>query len=724
MSWSRRDFLVASAAAGGGLLLSCRLGRDTLVSAEGFAPSAWIRIGRDGTVTLVVSQVEMGQGTYTALPMLLAEELEVGLDQVNIEAAPADTRRHMNPAVGFQVTGGSTSVLAFWDPLRQAGATARVMLINAAALSLGVPAESCRVERGVIYHDASGRSLSYGAVADRAATLTLPRDVRLKEPGEWKLIGTPVNRVDSPAKVNGTAKFGIDTMLPGMRFAAVASSPVFGGSLRSVDEAPARAVAGVSQVVRLPAAVAVIACNTWAAFRGLAALDIKWDEGPHATLTTADVARELEQASAKPGRVARADGDMDAAKFAAFGRVEAAYEAPFLAHATMEPVNCTVHVQRDRCDVWVGTQVAGRAQAAAADATGLSRDQVFIHNQLLGGGFGRRLEVDFIDLSVEIARQVEGPVKVTWSREEDIQHDMYRPYYYDRIAADVDASGMPLAWTHRIAGASILSRWAEKSVAGLRAAGLGKVFATAKGIDIDAVDGAVNVPYTFPAIRVEYVRQDPPGIPTAFWRGVGPTHNVFVVESFIDELAAAAKKDPVAYRLALLEDAPRAAAVLRLSAEKSGWGAPMPPGTGRGVSVQHVFGTYVAMVAEVEVKGSDVRVTRVVAAVDCGTQVNPDTIVAQMEGGIIFGASGALHGEITLKDGRVQQSNFGDYRVMRINETPRIEVHLVKNFEPPGGMGEPGTAAVMPAIANAVFAATGYRVRKLPIVPALAAAVT
>jgi isoquinoline 1-oxidoreductase beta subunit len=721
MAWSRRDFIVAGAAAGGGLLLSCRIGsRPGEALAPGtFAPNAWIRVAPDGAITLVMSQVEMGQGTHTSMPMLIAEELDVGLDQVTLEAAPPDNSRYANPALGFQATGGSTSVRVMWMPLRQAGATARAMLVAAAAKEWGVDRASCSVERGVVSHPATGRTLPYGQLAGKAALLPVPENVSVKDPKDWKLIGTSARRLDSPAKVNGTAKFGIDTVLPGMWFASVAASPVFGGTLASVDDSKAMAIKGVYKVVHLDNAVAVVAAHTWAARQGLAALDIQWNAGPHATHSTADIVRQLETESARPGTVAREDGDVVAALNGAATRVEAIYEAPFLAHATMEPPNCTVHVRADACDVWVGTQVATRAQATAAKVTGLPTGQVKVHNYLIGGGFGRRLEVDYIAQAVAIARQVDGPVKVIWSREEDIQHDMYRPYYYDRIAAGLDAAGAPVAWTHRIAGSSIISRWAEKSIRGLRAAGFRNLYSTIKGIDLDAVDGAVNTPYAFP-MQVEYVRVEPRGIPTAFWRGVGPTHNVFVVESFIDELAAAAGQDPVAYRRQLLTNNPRAAAVLELAASRASWGDPLPAGRGRGVSVQHVFGSYVAQVAEVEVSGSEVKVIRVVAAVDCGIQVNPGIIEAQMQSGIIFGVTGALFGEITLKNGRVEQSNFDNYRMLRMNESPRIEVHLVGSAEAPGGMGEPGTSAVMPAIANAVFAATGKRVRKLPISTALA----
>jgi len=464
----------------------------------------------------------------------------------------------------------------------------------------------------------------------------------------------------------------------------------------------------------------VVADHMWAAKQGLAALDIRWDEGPNAKLSTADIVQQLAAASQKSGVVARNEGDAPKAMAGAARKVEAVYEVPFLAHATMEPVNCTVHVRPDGCDIWVGTQVPTFTQTAAAKLTGLPRDKVRVHNHLLGGGFGRRLEVDFIIRAVQIAQQVASPVKVVWTREEDIQHDMYRPYYYDRIAAGLDQHGMPIAWTHRITGSSIMGRVINqlfpKTLRVMRAAGLHQLAAMVRGLDVDAVEGAAEPPYTLPNIRVEYVRQEPPGVPTAFWRGVGPTHNIFVVESFMDELAAAAKRDPVEYRHALLGKSPRARAVLELAAQRAGWGQPLPAGHGRGVSLLHAFGSYIAQVAEVSVsKAGDVRVHRVVCAVDCGTIVNPDTVKAQMESGIIFGITAALFGEITIKDGRVEQSNFNNYRVLRINEAPLVDVHLVRSTEAPGGIGEPGTTAVMPAVANAIFEATGKRIRKLPV---------
>ena len=725
---SRRTFLQTGAAVGGGLLLGFTLPPLSPLSPlpprvrnDGpFAPNAFIRIDRDGRVTLMMHKVEMGQGTYTSMPMLLAEELEVELSQVRLEHAPPNDALYAEPLFGVQETGGSTSVRGNWEPLRRAGAGARALLVAAAAQTWNVDTSSCHATGGVVIHGPTGRTLAYGALVDRAATLSLPGDVPLKHPKDWKLIGTPAKRLDSPDKVNGKAQYGIDVRLPGLKVATVAVCPVFGGKLASVDDSRAKAIPGVHQVVRLADAVAVVAEHMWAAQQGVAALDIRWDEGPNAQLTTADIVRQLDAASQKPGVVARKDGDVAQAMAGAARKIEAIYQVPFLAHATMEPVNCTVHVRPDGCDLWVGTQVPTFAQTAAAKVTGLPKDSVLVHNYLLGGGFGRRLEVDFIVRAVEIAKQVAGPVKVVWTREADIQHDMYRPYYYDRIAAGLDERGTPIAWSHRVTGSSIMARVTSelfpKTLRVMRAAGWHQLVAMVKGLDVDAVEGAAEPPYALPNIRVEYVRQEPPSIPTAFWRGVGPTHNIFVVESFIDELAAATQHDPFQYRRALLDQSPRAKGVLELAALQAGWGRALAPGSGRGISLLHAFGSYIAQVAEVSVsKQGDVRVGRVVCAVDCGTIVNPDTVKAQMESGIIFGISAALWGEITLKNGRVEQHNFNDYRVLRLPEAPVIEVHLVQSTAAPGGVGEPGTSAVMPAVANAIFAATGKRIRKLPV---------
>jgi isoquinoline 1-oxidoreductase subunit beta len=704
---SRRRLLQAAAAAGGGLILSLHLpfanGQAEAAGADRFAPNAFIRIGSDGQIVLTMPYVEMGQGTYTSIPMLIAEELEVDLKQVRLEHAPPNEKLYGNPLLGgIQATGNSNAVRAAWQPLRQAGAIARTMLVSAAAKRWNVDAASCRAQSGEVLHVPTGRRVKYGALAADAARIPVPETVALKRPEDFKLIGTPAKRLDTPAKVNGTAVFGIDVRPPGVKIATLAQSPVFGGRVKSVDDAAAKAVKGVRQIVQLDDAVAVVADHMGAAKKGLAALKIEWDDGPHAKLNTDDIAGELEKATLNPGAVAQNIGDVDKAMASAVTKVEATYHVPFLAHATMEPMNCTAHVRKDGCEVWLGSQAMAWVQAAAAKTAGLPLDKVVVHNHLIGGGFGRRLEADGVIRAVQIAQHVDGPVKVVWTREEDIQHDMYRPYWFDRMSAGLDAKGMPVAWGHRFAGSSVLARWAPPFFN--------------NGLDPDTTEGAIDLVYALPNMHVEYLRVEPPGIPTAFWRSVGPSHNVFVTESFIDELAAAAKHDPVAYRLALLDKAPRAKAVLELVAQKAGWGQPLPERVGRGVSLQFVFATYMAQVAEVEVaKDGAVRVRRVVCAVDCGTVVNPDTVQAQIQSAIIFGITAALHGKITLKDGRVEQTNFDTYQMLRLNEAPAIEVHIVQNFEPPGGMGEAGTSAIPPAVTNAIFAATGKRLRKLPV---------
>src|SRR2546426_4016732 len=576
------------------------------------------RIGTEGRVTMIMGQVEMGQGMYTAMPMLLAEELEVGLDQVRLEHAPPDDKLYANPIFGFQATGGSPSVKGLYLPMRRAGATARTMLIAAAAQRWNVDPASCRAERGAVIHTASRRRIRYGALTAAAAELPIPDNVALKRPEDFKLIGTPAKRLDTPAKVNGTAPYGIDVRLPGMKIATVAASPVLGGTVAGLDEAKAMAIAGVRQIVRLDDVVAVVADHMWAAKQGLAALAIRWDDGPNASVSTADVVQGLDAASQQPGVVARTQGQVADVLAGAAKKIDAVYQVPFLAHATMEPMNCTVHVQKDRCEVWTGSQTLTRAQATAARVTGLPLEKVVVHNHVLGGGFGRRLEYDWVTQAVRIGQQVEGPVKVVWTREEDMQHEFYRPYYYDRMAAGLDAGGKPVAWTHRIVGPAILARYLPP--------------AFRNGIDLDGVDGAVQLLYDIPAIQVEFVRHEEPVLNTTFWRGVGPTHNVFVIESFMDELAAAAKADPVEYRRALLGKAPRARAVLDLAAKQAGWGRPLPAGRGRGVALLYSWwGSYLAEVAEVEVsKAGELRVHRIVCAVDCGTVINPDTVKAQI----------------------------------------------------------------------------------------------
>jgi len=702
---SRRGFLQAGAVAGGGLLLSLSLpfaNRET-EAADSFTPNAFIRIGSDGQIVLTMPYVEMGQGTYTSIPMLIAEELEVELGQVRLEHAPPNEKLYGNPLLaGVQATGNSNAVRAAWQPLRQAGAIARTMLVSAAAKRWNVDPASCRAQKGEVRHEPTGRRATYSELAADAARIPVPENVALKRPEQFNLIGTPAKRLDTPAKVNGTAIYGIDVRPPGVKIATLAQSPVFGGRVKRVDDAAAKAVKGVRQIVRLDDAVAVVADHMGAAKKGLAALVIEWDDGPHAKLNTEAIARELEKATLNSGAVAQNIGDVGKAMLSAVTKVEATYQVPFLAHAAMEPMNCTVHVRKDGCEVWVGNQAIARAQAAAAKTAGLPLDKVVVHNHLIGGGFCRRLEIDGVIRAVEIAKQVDGPVKVVWTREEDIQHDMYRPCFFDRISAGLDAKGKPVAWNNRFAGSSIIARWLPPGFN--------------NGLDPDTTEGAIDLAYALPNVHVEYLRVEPPGIPTAFWRSVGPSHNVFVTESFMDELAAAAKQDPVAYRAALLDKAPRAKAVLELAAEKAGWGQPLPERVGRGISLQHAFATYLAQIAEVEVsRNGSVRVRRVTCAVDCGTVINPDTVQAQLQSGIIFGITAALYGNITLKDGRVEQSNFDTYQILRIDEAPAIDVHIVQSREPPGGMGEAGTSAIVPAVTNAIFAATGKRLRKLPV---------
>ena len=703
---SRRRLLQVGAAAGGGLMLSLSLPfpshRAEAAVADEFAPNAFIRIGSDGRIILIMPYVEMGQGTYTSIPMLIAEELDVNLKQVQLEHAPPNEKLYANPLLGVQATGGSDALRGAWKPLREAGATARIMLVAAAAKRWDVDPKSCRAQDGEVAHVPTGRRLKYGELAAEAAKMPVPAGVTLKAPEDFKLIGTPAKRLDAPAKVNGTAVFGIDVHPPGVKVATLVQSPVFGGRVKNLDDTAAKAVKGVRQIVRLDDAISVVADHMGAAKKGLAALNIEWDDGPHAKLTTADVARELEQATLGSGAVAQNIGDADKALASVTTKIEAIYQAPFLAHATMEPMNCTVHFRKDACEIWIGSQAVARVQAMAAKAAGLPPEKVIVHNHLIGGGFGRRLEADGAVRAVEIAKHVDGPVKVVWTREEDIQHDMYRPYWFDRLSAGLDEQGRPVVWKNRFAGSSVIARWLPPGFK--------------DGLDPDSTEGAIDLVYDLPNFRVEYVRLEPPGIPTAFWRSVGPSHNVFVTESFIDEMAAAAKQDAVPYRRALLNKSPRAKVVLDLAAEKAGWGQALPKGSGRGVSLQFVFGSYLAQVAEVEVsKEGTVRVRRVVCAVDCGTVVNPDTVQAQIQSGIVFGATAALYGEITLKNGRVEQTNFDTYQMLRMNQAPAIEVHIVKSAEPPGGLGESGTSAIVPAIVNAIFAATGKRLRKMPV---------
>jgi isoquinoline 1-oxidoreductase subunit beta len=701
---TRRGFLEAGLAVGGGLVVAFHLpmAHGATPTNSAFAPNAFIRIDGHGRVTLIMPQVEMGQGIYTAVAMILAEELDADFARVTLEHAPPNDKLYANPLFGIQVTGNSNSVRSFWLPLRKAAAGARAMLVQAASQVWKVDPAAIRTENGEAIHDSSNRRLAYAALIDRAGGLTPPKDPPLKDVKDFKLIGKPLKRFDTPDKVNGKAQYGIDVMLPGLKFATLAACPVFGGKVGHVDDTKAKKLPGVRQVLVFEDFVAVVGDHMWAAKQGLAALDIAWDEGPHSALSSDDVWKQLRAASKTEGAVAKSTGDI--AKGLAQGELlEAQYELPFLAHATMEPMNCTVHVTPTGCEVWVGSQVLSRAQATAAKVAGLPIDKVITHNHLIGGGFGRRLETDMVGSAVQIAKQVDGPVKVVWTREEDIQHDVYRPVYHDSLSASV-ANGRIVGWKHRITGSAIIARWLPP--------------AFQKGIDIDGVDSAVDMPYDIPNMRVEFVRDEPPAVPTGFWRGVGPNNNVFAIESFMDELAKKSNKDPVAFRRDLLGNSPRLKAALDLAAEKSDWGSALPARTGRGIALQVAFGSFIATVAEAEVDSrGEVRVHRLVCVVDTGIIVNPDTVVAQLQGGLIFGLTAALHGNITIDKGRVQQSNFNDYRMLRINETPRIEVHLIKSGEPPGGIGETGVTAAPPALGNALYAATGIRLRRLPIDP-------
>lgn len=701
MTGTRREFLQAGAAAGGALLVGFHVPLSAAAANTApFAPNAFIRIDRQGMITLIMPQVEMGQGIYTSVSMILAEELDARWEQIKLEHAPPNDKLYGNPTFTIQVTGNSNSVRAFWMPLRKAGATARAMLVAAAARRWNVPANTCRTANSTVTHPATSRTLDYASLADEAVRISPPTEVTLKSPAEFKLIGKPLKRLDTPDKVNGKAVYGIDVLPPGVKFAALSICPVFGGKVGHVDDSKAKQLPGVRQVVVLEDFVAVVGDHTWAAKQGLAALDIQWDEGPNAHVDTEQVWRQIRAASEQQGVLAKAVGD--ATQGLASGlRTDASYEMPFLAHAQMEPLNCCVHVKPDSCEVWVGSQVLSRAQQYAAKASGLPIEKVTVHNHLIGGGFGRRLEADMVEKAVLVGKQVDGPVKVIWSREEDMTHDVYRPVYRDVLAASL-SNGKIVGWFHRITGSAVIARWLPP--------------AFQKGIDVDAIDSGADIPYDIPNLQVEYRRDEPPAVPTGFWRGVGPNNNVFAIESFLDELAHKASKDPVEFRRAHLEKTPRLKAAVELAASKAGWGTPLPPRTGRGIAAQIAFGSFIATVAEVEVaENGVVRVKRLVSAVDTGIVVNPDTVVAQLQGGLIFGLTAALWGEVTVKNGRVEQTNYHNYRVMRINEAPQIEVHLIASGEPPGGIGETGATAAPPAVANAIYAATGVRLRRMPI---------
>jgi isoquinoline 1-oxidoreductase beta subunit len=691
---NRRRFLEAGATAAGGLMLGFNL-PERASAQNGAAPAklnAFVRIGSDDTVTVMIHKSEMGQGTVTSLSMLLAEELGCDWKKIRTEFPGVD------PAFGPMMGAyGSLSIRTSWQPVRMAGAQAREMLIGAAAQKWGVDKSQCRAENSSVINTASNARLSYGSLADAAAKLPLPTGIKLKDPKDFRLIGTSQKRLDTRAKVNGTATFGLDIKRPGMLYASLERCPVFGGKVASFDATKAKAVSGVKQVVQISNGVAVLADNTWAAMEGRKALAIKWDEGSRANTSSASLRQMFADLAAKPGAVAKKNGDADKALASGAKKLEAVYEAPYLSHAPMEPLNCVAHVRADGCDVWAGTQIQSAARQVAAQITGLPQEKVEIHTEYLGGGFGRRGGADFIGEAVEISKAAGVPVKLTWSREDDLQHDTYRPASYTKFAGALDAGGNPTALTARVVCPSF---------AGLQ-----------NGVDRTSVEGIVDIAYDIPNFYVDYHPPDA-GIPTSYWRSVGFSQNCFFTESFIDEMAVAAGKDPVEFRRKLLSGNPKNARYLRvleLAAEKADWGKPLPAGRFRGVAIVNNLGSFNAQVAEVSVTQGKVKVHRVVCAVDCGQVINRAGVVQQIESGIVYGLSAALKIGITIDKGRVQQQNFNNYDPLRIDEMPVVEVYLVDNHENPGGIGEASTPTVVPAVANAVFAATGKRVRQLPI---------
>lgn len=702
---TRRDFLRSSALAGGGLLLAFRLpAAERLATAaaslaEPFAPNAWIRVAPDGVITFIVDRSEMGQGINTALSMLLAEEMEADWSMVRNEHAPVDPV-YNNRAFGMQATGGSSSTPGSWKHFREAGAAAREMLVAAAARRWGVDPASCSAAKSTVTHGASGRTLRYGEIAAEAATMPVPSAPKLKEPKDYTLIGTRAKRIDTPAKVNGTAQYGIDVTLPGMLVAVVARPPVFGATVTRFDDKRALAVAGVRKVVKISSGVAVIADGYWAATKGRNALAVTWNRGANAANSSAAISKKMRDAAATPGATARHEGQGTEALRNAARVIEATYEVPFHAHFTMEPMNAVADVRADGCDVWAPTQRQDGSRAVAAEITGLAPEKVKVHTTFLGGGFGRRFETDFIADAVEASKAAGAPVKVIYSREDDVRHDFFRTAAVSKLVAGLDAEGWPIAWTNTVVGATTIGRHFPTMIQ--------------KGVDPDLVSGAADVPYGIPNIHVDVHIVDL-GVPVGFWRGVGNTQNAFAVESFIDELAAATRKDPVEFRRRLLAHKPRHLAVLNMAAEKSGWGSPAPRGRFRGVAVHEFSGTVVAQVAEVSLRGDAVRVHRVVCALDCGQVINPDTIEAQIESGIVYGLSSAIKDSITIAGGGVQQGNLNDYRLLRMAEMPVVESYLIPSGEAPTGVGEPPVPPIAPAVANAVRAATGQPVRSLPI---------
>jgi isoquinoline 1-oxidoreductase beta subunit len=675
--------------------------------ADAFAPNAFLRIGRDGTVTIIAKHVEMGQGAYTGIATVLAEELDADWADVRVESAPANAKLYSNLAFGMQGTGGSSAMANSWSQLREAGAKGRAMLLAAAAQEWNVPVEELRTERGVVLHAASKRRAGYGALSAKAAALPVPEHVTLKDPKDFKLIGRRPPRVDVPAKVDGTAQFTLDVELPGMLVALLKRPPLFGATVRAFDPAAAAAVPGVVKVVQVPRGIAVIAKTFWAAKQGREALVVEWDESHAEKRGSAQIMGEYRALAEQPAASARKVGDAAAAIKNAARTVTASFEFPYLAHAPMEPLDAVVKLTDSSCEIWAGDQFQTLDQANAARTAGLDPTQVSIHTLYAGGSFGRRANVgsDYIVEAVSIAKAhgADGtPIKLQWTREDDLHGGLYRPMYFHKLEAGLSGKNELVGWRHVIVGQSIM------------AGGPFEVMVK-DGIDPTSVEGAANIAYAIPNIDVELATTKT-GVPVLWWRVVGSSHTTFAVEAFIDEVAHAAGKDPFAFRRDLLAHEPRMRAVLELAAAKSGWsGGPLPKGRGRGIAVGEAFKTYVAQVAEVSVDAAgQVTVDRVVCAVDCGIPINPDVIAAQMEGGIGFGLGAVLYGAVTLKDGRVEQDNFNGYRVLRINEMPKVEVHIVPSAEPPTGVGEPGVAPIGPAVANAIFAATGRRVRLLP----------
>jgi isoquinoline 1-oxidoreductase subunit beta len=701
MSLDRREFLSGAAQLSGGLIIALQLpgcARPGQTSRElrTVAANAWVRIGTDNSITLLCDRSEMGQGVYTALPTLLAEELGVGLERIRVEFAPAGDQ-YTNTMAGTQLTGGGSSVREAWTKLRTAGAQARSMLVSAAAKDWGVSPANCKVDNGFIISP-YGKRVSFGECAEAAAKLPVPQQVQLTDPGNFRLIGTSIRRLDTPLKVNGSARYGIDVRLPGMLYAALAQPPALGGKALRVDDSKARGLPGVQAVVQTSAGVAVVAASWWQALKARDALAIRWDDGVNAALSDGVILHGLQHATGAP-QSARKDGDADAAINSAAKVVKADYRLPLLAHATLEPQNCTADVRADGCDIYVPTQIQQVAQATAAKAAGLKPEQVRVYTTFLGGGFGRRLDSDFIPAAVEASKALGKPVKVLWTREDDMTHDVYRPPAFDSAVGAFDKSGKLIAWKLRLVGPSISARLFPSAVE--------------KSIDPYTIEAAANYPYDVPNVSVEYLRHEI-GINVGYMRSVSHALNCFVAESFMDELANAAGKDPVEFRRTLLAKQPRYLRVLELARHEAHYGE-APKGHFHGVAVMSGYDTYLAQFAEVSLENAKAKVHRIVCAVDCGTVVNRDIVSAQVESGIIFGLTAALWGEINIQRGRVQQSNFDTYRLLRMSETPRIDVFILDSTEPPGGIGEPATALVAPAVCNAIRAASGQRLRSLPL---------